>query len=105
LGGRARSASLDGLKWPKSSGFSLTNWKKIQNIAAAFILCALLNISCSAFATENTGNLKWCDTVSVTGTLQKSTAIHPFNNSKFPIYTLNFAKPVNIAAATCEVGL
>ena len=49
---------------------------------------------------------KWCEEITVSGTLEKRTGIHPFNGSKFPVHVLRLQQPLELLAPNkpCEDG-
>ena len=50
---------------------------------------------------------KWCEEITVSGTLEKRTAIHPFNSSKFPVHVLRLQQPLELLVPDkpCDTGV
>lgn len=72
------------------------NGKKSSLLAATLLVLAAPVIAATA------PPVQWCQTVTFTGKVRQSIAIHPMNQTRFTVFTLVLKHPVTIAASSCE---
>lgn len=67
--------------------------KNIPLICIALLAPSLTNAQSHSEVQAN-----WCEKISISGIVQKTTVTHPFNGSKIPVFTLILDKPLKIPA-------
>lgn len=68
----------------------------------SLLIAALLALTAPVAVAATAPPVQWCQTVTFTGKVRQSIAIHPMNQTRFTVFTLVLKHPVTIVAGLCE---